>query len=113
GKDGGRIEWTIVWRVTGGPPPEASFHWFNHLVDPDGLRWGQKDGVGLPTAKWRDGDTVVTWFSIPIPPDAPQAPYYVRTGLYTYPDVVNVPLVAALGEPPAQFAELGPIQASP
>ncbi len=112
-KPGGYIEWTIVWRVVGGPPPQASFHWFNHLVDPDGVRWGQKDGVGLPTTKWRDGDTVLTWFSIPIPPDVPPAPYFVRTGLYAYPDVVNVPLVAALGEPPAQFAELGPIQASP
>jgi len=110
---GGHIEWTIVWRVSGGPPPEASFHWFNHLVDRDGMRWGQKDGVGLPTAKWRDGDTVLTWFSIPIPPDAPPPPYYVRTGLYAYPDVVNLPLVSAPGEPPAQFAELGPIEASP
>jgi hypothetical protein len=112
-RPGGSIDWTTVWLVEGYPPDDVDLHWFNHLVDGDGTRWGQKDGVGLAVSKWRDGDTVFTWFTIPIGPDAPPPPYFVRTGLYTYPDVVNVPVNPAPEALPAQFVELGPIDGAP
>jgi hypothetical protein len=112
-KPGGTVDWTTVWRVEGRPPSDIDLHWFNHLVDKHGTRWGQKDGVGLPVSKWRDADTVFTWFTIPIAPDAPPPPYHVRTGLYTYPDVVNLPVAAEPGASPAQYVELGPIDAAP
>jgi hypothetical protein len=102
----GVLHWTLIWRVEGRPAPGSNFHWFNHLMDDDGARWGQKDGVGLPVPKWRVGDTVVTWFDIPIDPDAPAPPYVVRVGMYTYPDVVNVPLVDVAGNPAAPFVEI-------
>jgi hypothetical protein len=112
-RPGGSIEWITFWRVEGPAPDNVDLHWFNHLVDGAGTRWGQKDGAGLPVSKWRDGDTIVTWFIIPIAEDAPPPPYFVRTGLYTYPDVVNVPVNPAPESPPAQFVELGPIDAGP
>jgi len=112
-RSGGAIEWTTLWRVEGRPRDDVDLHWFNHLVDGEGTRWGQKDGAGFPVSKWRDGDTVLTWFTIPIAEDAPPPPYFVRTGLYTYPDVVNVPVSPAPDASPAQFVELGPIDAGP
>ena len=112
-RPGGSIDWTTVWRVEGRPPDSVDLHWFDHLVDGEGTRWGQKDGAGLPVSKWRDGDTVFTWFTIPIAEDAPPPPYFVRTGLYTYPEVVNVPVNPAPDAPRAQFVELGPIDAAP
>jgi hypothetical protein len=110
---GGSIDWTTVWQVEGQPPDDVDLHWFNHLVDGEGTRWGQKDGPGLPVSKWGDGDTVLTWFTIPIAADAPAPPYFIRTGLYTYPDVVNVPVISPPEAAPAQFVELGPIDAMP
>jgi hypothetical protein len=108
-RPGGTLRWTTSWRVEGEPPTSANLHWFNHLVDAKGARWGQRDGVGLPVSKWRDGDTVVTWFDIPISRDAPAPPYWIRTGLYAYPEIVNVPLVDPQGVPAGQLLELGPI----
>jgi hypothetical protein len=112
-RPGGSIDWITVWRVEGRPPDDVDLHWFNHLVDREGTRWGQKDGVGLPVPKWREDDTVLTWFTIPIAADAPPPPYFIRTGLYTYPDVVNLPAITTPEAPPAQFVELGPIDATP
>jgi len=110
-RPGDTFHWTTSWRVDGPPPASIDLHWFNHLVDETGARWGQRDGAGLPVSDWRSGDTVVTWFEIPISADAPPPPYLVRTGLYTYPDVTNVPLIDAAGNPAGQFLTLGPIDA--
>lgn len=101
--------WTTSWRIEGEPPTGVRVHWFNHLVDGDGTLWGQRDGVGLPVRDWHAGDTVFTWYRIRIAPDAPPPPYMIRTGLYTYPEVVNLPVVNGQGTPVAHFLELGPI----
>ena len=108
-RPGGTLHWTTSWRVEGQPPAGTNLHWFNHVVDEEGARWGQRDGVGLPVSDWRSGDTVITWFDIPISADAPPPPYWVRTGLYTYPEIVNVPLVGPDGHPTGQFLALGPL----
>ncbi|TET99512.1 MAG: hypothetical protein E3J29_02625 [Dehalococcoidia bacterium] len=119
---GGTVHWTLYWRVEelptasgepGGVSTGSDIHWFNHLMDGYGTRWGQMDGVGFPASGWRVGDTVVTWFDITISPDAPPPPYFVRSGMYIYPDVVNIPLVDAAGNPAGEFIELGPIGATP
>jgi hypothetical protein len=110
---GGTVRWTLYWRVEGLPPTGSDLHWFNHLVDGEGVRWGQMDGVGFAASAWREGDTVLTWFDIPISDDAPPPPYFVRSGMYTYPDIVGVSLLDMAGNPAGEFIELGPIGASP
>jgi hypothetical protein len=59
------------------------------------------------------GDTVLTWFDIAISTDAPPPPYFIRSGMYTYPDVVNVQLIDVAGNPAGEFVELGPVGATP
>lgn len=109
---GGTLRWTLYWRVEGLPSHGSDIHWFNHLVDEEGRRWGQMDGVGFPASEWHVGDTVLTWFDITIGSDAPPAPYFIRSGMYTYPDIVNLSLLDAAGNPAGEFIELGPIGAT-
>jgi len=111
-RPGGTLHWTLYWRIEGIPPVEGDLHWFNHLVDGEGARWGQMDGVGLPVSEWRVGDTVLTWFDIPIGADAPDPPYFIRSGMYTYPDIVSISLLDVAGNPAGEFIELGPIGAA-
>jgi len=111
-RPGGTLRWTLYWRIEGIPPVEGDLHWFNHLVDGEGARWGQMDGVGLPVSEWRVGDTVLTWFDIPIAADAPAPPYFIRSGMYTYPDIVSISLLDVAGNPAGEFIELGPIGAA-
>ncbi len=74
---------------------------------------GQADGAGFPSADWRAGDTVLTWFDIAISSDAPPPPYSVRVGMYTYPGVANVQLIDVAGNPAGEFVVIGPIDAIP
>jgi hypothetical protein len=105
----GTVHWVLYWRVAAQPQEESDVHWFNHLMDEDGNRWGQMDGVGVPLSKWRVGDLVIAWFDIPISSDAPPTPYLVRSGQYTYPEIVGVPLVES-GQLVGDYVELGPLE---
>jgi len=112
-RPGGRLRWTLYWRVSSEPPVGQDYHWFNHLLDGDGNRWGQADGAGFAAADWQVGDVVLTWFDIDISPDAPPPPYSVRVGMYSYPDIANVQLIDVAGNPAGEFVEMGPIDATP
>jgi hypothetical protein len=104
-RPGGTFRWQLTWRVDSPPPPEADYHWTNQLYDAAGKRVGQMDGVGFPAHSWRAGDTVVTWFDVPIAPDAAPGVYQMRVGMYTYPDIKTVPVVDGPG-----YVEVGPIE---
>ena len=110
---GGTVRWTLYLHIDGEPPAGSDFHWFNHLLDDEGIQWGQMDGAGLPASEWRTGDTVLVWFDIAISPDAPAPPYFIRNGMYAYPEIVNVSLLDEAGNPAGEFIELGPIRATP
>ena len=96
-----KIRWTLIWRATralpwaktmGRPGEDAYYHWFNHLLDEEGQMQGQKDGPSLLPAYWRAGDTVLNWFDLQISPDALPGTYTMRVGMYTYPELKNVPI---------------------
>lgn len=107
---GGVLHWRLYLRVEQGlPVAVGDLHCFNHLVDSQGNRWGQMDGPISSPAAWRSGDVLVQWFDIPISPEAPPGPYFIRLGLYIYPDIVNVQLLDEAGNPTGEFVEVGPI----
>lgn len=110
---GGKIVWTLVWRVDRKPAGGDAIHWFNHLLDEGGNRWGQKDAAAFPASKWREGDIVFSWFDLTVDPAAPNPPYIIHSGLYTYPDLTTIPLVDVAGNPVSAFVELGPVYATP
>jgi len=105
---GGTLRLALWWTV--GTVPEASYHFFNHLVDDEGQRWGQRDGPGYPTDQWREGDVVVSWFDISISPDTPPGEYWVLTGMYTYPEGVRASVLDEQGQPVSDALRLGPIE---
>jgi len=80
--------------------PGVDYHWFNHIIGPDGQRVAQIDGVGYPAASWRIGDVIMARFGpVQLPGDPSARRYVLRVGMYTYPDIVNVPAVDAVGNP--------------
>jgi hypothetical protein len=100
-RPGGTVRWTLVWRPQRTPAEDVYYHWFNHLVDGQGELLGQKDGPSLLPAYWRVDDTILNWFDLSIPADAPPGDYVMRVGMYRYPDLENVPLVDGGDEPAA------------
>jgi hypothetical protein len=107
---GSTLRLALYWTVRA--VPDASYHFFNHLVDDEGQRWGQRDGPGYPAGQWREGDVVVSWFDIPIAPDAPPGEYWVLTGMYTYPEGVRASVLDEQGQPVSDALRLGPISSS-
>ncbi|HET7091720.1 MAG TPA: hypothetical protein VFL17_24065 [Anaerolineae bacterium] len=104
-----------AWRGPGGwielcfrvdrEPEQADYHWFTHLIGPGGQRYAQVDAPALPSAFWRPGDTVIARFGPYIlPENAPAGLYVMRVGMYTYPNIVNVPRDD--GGQPADYVEV-------
>lgn len=97
--------WQVHWR-TGDNPDPATYHFFNHLLAPDGARLAQVDAPAFPAPQWRPGDVVISRFRIPWPgPDEP-APATMRVGMYRYPELTPVPLLDVAGNPYAESLEM-------
>jgi 4-amino-4-deoxy-L-arabinose transferase-like glycosyltransferase len=115
-RPGGMVRWTLIWHITRTPTDDEDdvyYHWFNHLLDEEGQQRGQQDGASFHTEYWQAGDTVINWFDLQVPGDAPPGDYTMRVGMYTYvrSDVIeNVPLVDADGEPAGEWVLIGPLQ---
>jgi len=109
-RPGGAIHWTLVWRATGTPTEDVYYHWFNHLLDEQGQVRGQNDGPSLLPAYWRAGDTILNWFDLQVPADAPPGDYTMRVGMYTYPAMENISLLGADGTPEGEWIEIEPLR---
>jgi hypothetical protein len=107
-RPGGTLRLALWWKVQA--VPDASYHFFNHLVDDKEQRWGQKDGPGYPAGQWQEGDVVVSWFDISISPDAPPGEYWVLTGMYTYPEGVRASVLDERGQSVSDALRIGPIE---
>ena len=98
----------FLWWISPPAPANTDYHFFNHLVDAEGRRWGQRDGPGYPARYWQAGDLIASWFDVEIAADAPPGDLRVRTGMYTYPDVAGVPVVDEQGQPASDAVEWKP-----
>jgi hypothetical protein len=86
------LRWELHWLP--GDADGANYHFFNHLSDVKGKGVGQADLPAYPAAQWREGDRVISFFFAPLA-DHPET---IRVGMYTYPDIVNVPVVDSAGQ---------------
>lgn len=99
------MRWALVWRVGERADTSQAYHWFNHLLDKEGGIAAQADGPAYLPFFWQAGDTIVTWFDLPLPAGLAPGGYTMRVGLYRYPEVINVPLADESGE----FALIAPV----
>ncbi len=67
----------LIWRLDG--PDERDAQAFVHALDANGVRLAQADRPAWPGRYWRAGDTLILWFTLPLPPET--ATLYA--GLYT------------------------------
>jgi hypothetical protein len=105
----GTLGFSLAWWLNGPPPTGIDYHAFAHLVDAAGQRRGQHDLSSFPTTAWMTGDLVVTRFRIKTDAELPPGEYWVHLGMYSYPDIVNVPLLDVAGNPVADAVVVGPI----
>ena len=85
------LRWELHWIV--GVATKENYHFYNHLLGPTGTRVGQADLAAFAANQWHDGDRVISFFSAPLT----NQPKFLRVGMYTYPQLENVPLVDASG----------------
>jgi 4-amino-4-deoxy-L-arabinose transferase-like glycosyltransferase len=99
----GAIRWQIHWQT--GTPSEADYHFFNHLLRSDGQRVSQADAPAFSARQWHAGDEVISRFTLS-KPAGPAHSLSMRTGMYTYPAVENVPVLDIAGNPCADGVEV-------
>jgi hypothetical protein len=95
--------WQIYWYA--GEPALIDYHIFNHLLNAGGKRISQADAAAFPAWQWREGDVVVSRFTLPWPKDTAR-PLTMRTGMYTFPQLEAVLLFDVAGNPYSDALEM-------
>jgi hypothetical protein len=72
----------VYWRVYQPIRPDLLYAFFAHLVDMRGYVWAEANALGYPVSGWIQGDQVVQWFDLAVPPDAPPLDYQVKMGMF-------------------------------
>ncbi|MDH7485511.1 MAG: glycosyltransferase family 39 protein [Anaerolineae bacterium] len=109
---GGSATLRAWWALDEVLPEQVTRMWsiFNHLLDEEGARWGQGDGLGLPSAFWRPGDHFLQWTPIQVQEDTPAGVYRLVTGLYSAQDGRRAQCLDAQGQPRSDTFLLGRVQ---
>jgi hypothetical protein len=81
---GSELHITHTWTYQSVNP--GPYHFYNHLLL-EGTMIAQVDGASVQHWHWRDGDTLLTYFTLALPNDMGTGDYTLRVGLYTWPDM--------------------------
>lgn len=75
----------LYWRIDHVPthPPAQGYSLTVNLLGAGDVRYAQKDGPGQRVGLWRQGDTLVSWFDLPLSAEA-RPPHTLRIGMYVY-----------------------------
>ncbi|HET92061.1 MAG TPA: hypothetical protein ENN99_15175 [Chloroflexi bacterium] len=104
---GEKLDVWVAWWVRTLPPSGTRYHFFTHLVDGEEKLLSQQDGTGFPTSQWQAGDLVVEYFPLILASDIAAGRAQIWAGQYTYPAVVNVPVIDKAGNPVTDRVRLG------
>jgi hypothetical protein len=90
---------TLRWRVEAPAPddPGQDYTFAVTLVDAQGEYVAERDWLGHLPAAWRDGDEVVSWFDLCLPPTLAPGPLQATVALYSRADFARRPLLDAAG----------------
>jgi hypothetical protein len=79
-------------------PPKDDYTVFVHLLGADGKLAAQHDAPPMeglyPTSRWFKGDIVTQQIDLHVPPGTPPGRYELLVGMYTYPDIVRLPVTS-------------------
>jgi hypothetical protein len=81
----------LTWQALA--EPAAVYHFGAYLLDAAGSVAAQHDSPGFDSIQWQAGDRFITFHPLPLPADLPPGDYSAAVGLYTWPDVIRVPLL--------------------
>ena len=82
------------WKVESAPE-QIDYHFFNHLIDGDGQLATQVDGASVHPVYWRQEDQLINQFYLTLPEDLPSGEYSLQIGMYSWPDIVRVPIAGS------------------
>ncbi|MBN1812085.1 MAG: hypothetical protein JXA14_09645 [Anaerolineae bacterium] len=92
--EGKSLSLTLYWQAL--HPPQDDYTVFVHLLDFDGNLAAQHDGLPLngiyPTSEWAVGDIFTQQVDLEIPSGTQAGVYDLAVGMYTYPDIVRLPI---------------------
>lgn len=102
------LAWQAIGRV------EGAYKVFTHLLDEDGLLWGQHDaepgGGSRPTTTWAVGDRIVDNHGLPVLPGTPPGRYLVEIGLYATGTGERLPILGDGGKVVGDHLVLGSVE---
>ncbi len=91
---GADLSLTLYWQALRAPVEDYTI--FVHLLGPEGELLAQHDAPPLgglyPTSRWIAGDVFIQQVSLSVPTDAQPGTYALLAGMYTYPDLVRLPV---------------------
>ncbi|HIQ01135.1 MAG TPA: hypothetical protein EYH30_03245 [Anaerolineales bacterium] len=90
---GGSLSLLTIWRVESPPPDPLKV--FVHLLDAEGRRRAQHDGLGSPPQGWALGDLILQKHTLDLPSDLEVGTCVVQVGLYWAPDGPRLPVAGA------------------
>lgn len=91
----------LGWWLHGPPSIDEDYHFTVQLqqVADTGLQViSQDDHVAFPSDYWRGGDMALSYFLVPIPLHLSPGAYTLNAGMYSYPDIVSVPIINSTGK---------------
>jgi hypothetical protein len=101
------LQWQVLWLS-----PDDT-HFYVQVLDREEQIWGHQDSPGYPTDLRQKGDRILTGFDI-IPTERTSGtPYWGRSGLYLYPQVVNLPVIDEAGNQAGETVVMGPLSGEP
>jgi hypothetical protein len=100
------LHWTVQGQL-----PAGDWQFFAHLVERDNQRLLAEDyNEGFPPSQWRPGDRVMSWFTLPVPADAPATVVDVSLGLFDRTSGRRLDLMAPSGESVGDTLRVGPVR---
>jgi hypothetical protein len=85
--------WQVLWQET------ADTHFSIRMLDEGQVEWGRQDGPGYPPGARQKGDRILSLFYIKPGYRITSFHGWAQIGLYTFPDVVPVPVIDQAGNP--------------
>jgi hypothetical protein len=102
----------VSWVWPGGSRPTSDYWLFAHLVDASGRVVGQRDVPLRPSAGWIEGESILSWLDVPVPPDAAPDRYSLEIGLYDN-HGARVELAGSSGSPVGSSVVIQPLVVPP